>query len=597
MNGPEPSQNRLPSDGQNDKVFFKFKMHFKGATGDDLAKAMRRRRLIQWVAFLLIVACATIGYTVQKPWRLASLHRGAEASLKKGDYTAATFQARRALQIDPNDVTACETMAQIAEHDHLPDAVSWRERVLHLKGESADTLLAFATSALRFGKISTARSALERVPDNDRGREEFLVSAGAIILEAGDHEESARLYEAATRLNPDKTAYRLALGRARCASDDYLIREEGRRLLLDLGSDPKLGVLALRILIANCEAHQESQAALRHASQLVALPAHEFSDEVLRLRLMRNTGDKKFAGALAEAQEKASGQPGHASILLLWMSRAGLVNEGLDWMLNREPKFFFSQELRPAIASCYLTQADWNALLTFTAGGAWRLADHVRHAYRARAFREQSENTLSRNEWNFAVEAAGRKVEALTWLAQTSAEWKWTDETEQCLWALLKVAPSTRWAVTSLQAFYLQHHNTLGLHRVSAHQMKADPADESARNNYALISLLLNDDPERAIKIARELHTKNPDNIAFISTYAFALHCANRTEDGLKLLEKLPPERLEDPAIAAYYGIMLAANNAPEKAAHFLEIGRSGNLLREEIALIARAEQTIDTSK
>ena len=571
-------------------------MHFKGATTGDLARATRRRRHIRWIVILLVIVVATIGFAVQKPWRLSSLHRGARSALKKGDYSTATSKARRALQIDQNDVTACETMAEIAEHDHLPDAVSWRERVLHLKGESADTLLAFATSALSFGKISTARSALERVPDKDRGREEFLVAAGAIVLEAGDYEESARLYEAATLLNPDKTEYRLALGRARSASHDYLIREQGRRLLLDLGSDPKLGVLALRILIASCEAHQESQAALRHAHQLVALPAHEFPDEVLRLRLMRNTGDKKFAAALAEAQQKAAGKPSHASILLLWMSRAGLVNEGLDWVLTREPKFALSQELRPAIASCYLTQADWNALLTFTDGGAWRFVDHVRHACRARAFHEKSENTLARNEWNLAVNAAGRKVEALTWLAQTASEWKWDDETEQCLWALLDVAPGTRWAVTTLQSAYLQQHNTLGLRRVSAHQMKADPADESAQNNYALISLLLNDDPERAIRIARDLHTKHPDHIAFISTYAFALHCANRTAEGLKLLEKLPPERLEDPAIAAYYGILLAANNAPEKAAHFLEIGRGGNLLREEKALIARAEQTLDAS-
>ena len=574
----------------------KFKMKFKGATTGDLARDTRRRRLIRWIAFAVLVVGATVGFSIQKPWHLERLHRGARAALKKGDYTAATFQARRALQIDQNDVVACEQMAEIAEHDHLPDAVSWRERVLHLKGESADTLLAFATSALSFGKVSTARSALERVPDKDRGREDFLVAAGAIVLEAGDHEESARLYEAATRLHPEKAEYRLALGRARCASDDYLTREEGRRLLLDLGADAKLGVPALRILIASCEAHQEWQAALRHAQQLVALPAHEFSDEVLRLRLMRGTGDKKFATALAETQQKAARHPGHASMLVLWMSRVGLVHEGLDWVLNREPKFALSQELRPSIAACYLMQADWDALLTFTDGGAWRLVEHVRHACRARAFREQSENTLSRNEWNLAVNAAGRRVEALTWLAQTASEWKWTDETEQSLWALLNVAPATRWAVTSLQTFYLQQHDTLGLRRVSAHQMKADPADESARNNFALISLLLNEEPERAIKIAHDLHTKHPDHIAFISTYAFALHCANRTDEGLKLLEKLPPERLEDPSIAAYYGIMLAANNAPEKAAHFLEIARGGNLLREEKALIARAERAITES-
>ena len=55
-----------------------------------------------------------------------------------------------------------------------------------------------------------------------------------------------------------------------------------------------------------------------------------------------------------------------------------------------------------------------------------------------------------------------------------------------------------------------------------------------------------------------------------------------------------PAQKLEEPSVAAYYGIMLAANNAPEKARHFLEIGRGANLLREERELVAKAERSIE---
>ena len=74
------------------------------------------------------------------------------------------------------------------------------------------------------------------------------------------------------------------------------------------------------------------------------------------------------------------------------------------------------------------------------------------------------------------------------------------------------------------------------------------------------------------------------------------LHCSARTADGLKVLESLPPQQLEDPAIATYYGIMLAAANAPEKARRFLDIGHAANLLREENELVAKAEQLISES-
>ena len=563
-------------------------------TGEDLAKATRRRRLILWVVVCVLLAGAVVGFFAQKPWRLDSLHRASREALKNGDYTGASLKARRALQIDPNFAPACVTMAEIGEHDHLADAVIWRERVLHLQGESSDNLLAFASTALSFGKTSSARSALERVPDQDREREDYLVLAGAIVLEDGDWAESARLYEIATRINPGKAAYRLALGRAQCASGDYLTREAGRRLLLDLQTHETLGVTALRTLIASCEAHQESQAALRHAHQLVALPAHEFSDEVLRLRLMRNTEDEKFAATLADAQQSAESNPSHAGTLLLWMSRVGLAADGLEWVQKRTPKLGLSADLRPALAGCYLTLADWNALLSITQAGAWKPVEYVRHAYRSRAFREQAENSFAHTEWNLAVNAATRQAEALTWLAQMASEWKWADESEQSLWALLDLAPGTKWAIDALQNAYIAQNNTSGLRRISVHLVKMDPANENAQNDLALASLLLNNEPDRAMKIAHDLYTKHPDNAAYTSTYAFALHCAARTADGLKLLEKLPPQRLEDPAIAAYYGIMLAANNLPDKASRFLEIGRGGSLLREEAELIAKAEQSIN---
>ncbi len=571
-------------------------MQLKGASGTDLARATRRRKLIfRGVTCGLLVA-GGVTYFAQKPWRLESLHRAAREAIQIGDYTGASLKARRALQIDPNFAPACETMAEIGEHDHLPDAITWRERVLHLKGESADALLSFASTALSFGKISLARSALERVPEKDREREVFLVLAGTIAIEAGDYVESARLYEIATRLNPDKAAYRLGLGRSQCASDDYLIREAGRRLLLNLINDEKLGVSALRTLIANCEAHAESQAALHHAQQLVSLPAHEFSDEVLRLRLLHSTQDGKFPTALREAQEKAGGNSDHAGTLLVWMSRVGLANEGLEWVQKRVPKLGLSADLRPAIAGCYLNLGDWNALLTTTQAGAWKPVEYVRHAYRARAFREQAEGAFARTEWNLAINAATRKTEALTWLAQMASEWKWVDEAEQSLWVLLDLAPGSRWAVDALRNAYLQQNDTTGLHRISVHLVKTDPTDENAQNDLALSSLLLNNEPDRAMKIAHDLYTKHPENPAYASTYAFALHCAARTTDGLKVLEKLPPGRLEEPSIAAYYGIMLAASPTPQKASHFLEIGRSGTFLREEMELIAKAEQLVADS-
>ena len=567
-----------------------------GTTATDLATGRRRRIFFMWLALAVIVVVAVAGFFFYKPWRLESLHRSARAALARGDFSEASLKARRALQVDPSYIPACITMAEIAEHDRQPDAVTWRERVLHLSGDSADTVLAFASSALSFGKVASARGALERVPQADRQREDYLVVAGTIALNAGDHEGAARFYENARRINPENAAYRLALGKAQSASEDYLTREAGRRLLADLATDPTLGMVALRTLIANHEAHEEYEAALRHARQLTSQTAHDFSDEVLRLHFLQITGDETFAAALEATQQKAEGNVNHAGSLLLWMSRAGLAAEALDWALKRAPKVGKAPEVRPALAGCYLTLGDWPALLLSTQSGAWKPVEYVRHAYRARAFREQGETAFGRNEWTLAINAATRQTEALSWLAQMASEWKWEDESEQSLWALLERAPGNRAAIETLSQRYLQKSNTAGLRRIAVHQVKSDPADEDAQNNLAITSLLLGVEADRAMRIAKELHGKHPENAAYASTFAFALHSASRTAEGLRVLESLPSQGLEEPPIAAYYGILLAANRLPEKARHFLNIGREASLLPEEKELMARAERTLPES-
>ena len=571
-------------------------MKLTGTTADDLATGRRRRIFFLWLALGIIVAGSVAGFFFYRPWRLDSLHRSARASFDRGDYGEASLKARRALQLDPNYVPACVTMAQVAEHDRHPDAVTWRERVLRLSGDSPDSLLAFASSALSFGKKASARAALERVPEAGRQREDYQVVAGTLALEAGDNAEAARFYENAQRINPEKAAYRLALGKAQSASDDYLTRDAGRRLLADLAADPALGAVALRTLIANHEAHEEFEAALRHTRQLVALPSHEFSDEVLRLRLLQTTGDDSFTAALAAIEQAAEDNPNHAGALLLWMSRAGLASEALDWALKRAPKVGKSPEVRPALAGCYLTLGDWPTLIVSTQSGAWKLVEYVRHAYRARAFREQGENGFARSEWTLALNTGARQTDALSWLAQMAAEWKWPDEMEQSLWALLDQAPGNRHAIATLTSRYFGKGDTAGLRRIAAHLVKSDPADENAQNDLAISSLLLGVETDRAMRMAKDLYTRHPDNATYASTYAFALHCASRTAEGLGVLESLPPKQLEDPAFAAYYGIMLAANHSSEKARHFLEIGREASLLAEEKELLAKAERMVADS-
>jgi hypothetical protein len=79
----------------------------------------------------------------------------------------------------------------------------------------------------------------------------------------------------------------------------------------------------------------------------------------------------------------------------------------------------------------------------------------------------------------------------------------------------------------------------------------------------------------------------------FVSTYAFSLHVQGRSAEGLKLIETLKPARLDDPSVASYYGVLLAASGEKEKAQRYFEKAEKAPILPEEMALISEARKKL----
>ena len=402
--------------------------------------------------------------------------------------------------------------------------------------------------------------------------------------------EAERLFSKAASIEPNKRSHRFSVAHAQSGSDDYITREKGRSLLKEMSGDSEFTIPALRALVTSHESSGEPQAALRSSDKLVAMPGHDFADELVHLRLLRAVEDERFAPALAAAQEQGARDPKDAGALLVWMSKEGLAREALEWARERAPNVRKMPGIEPGLACCYLALADWRTLLNMTMEGPWQ-KEFVRHAYRARAFREQRDHSGAQREWGLAKTSAVKDPEALIWLTRTSLEWKWRDEAESTLWLTLDLLPDAKWAIELLKSHYTANGDTGGLWRVARQLVEVNPANEDAQNDLALLSLLLGKDKDKALKISRDLHEKHRDNPSYTSTYAFALHCVNRSLEAQHLLESLPLPQLSQPAYAAYYGMVLAANDSPEKARQFLEIAQRATLLPEERQLVAEAIQ------
>jgi predicted Zn-dependent protease len=149
-------------------------------------------------------------------------------------------------------------------------------------------------------------------------------------------------------------------------------------------------------------------------------------------------------------------------------------------------------------------------------------------------------------------------------------------------------------ALQSLSRNYQVSGNTRELLNVANRMVEIEPENAFAKNNVAYLSLLLDVDKERAHALAKEVYTTDPKNPAFVSTYGLALHLLGKSQEGLKLMQALPPPALEVPAHAFSYGVLLAAANRREEATRYLGLAeKSAIMFAQEKALLAKAREWI----
>ncbi len=555
-----------------------------------------RQRLIVLnitIACLVLASGGAAWMFYYKPWRLELLTQEARVALDKGDFAAASLNVRRAMQTAPDNVSICALMAEICDKNQNPDAVSWYGKIADLSGGSADSLIHWGASALKYRKYAIAEKALAGVPKRDRMRVDYLSAAGAVAFEAGDYAEAGRCYAGALRLEPDKAAHRMALGSVKVRSGDFFERAEGRRVLEEMAAEAEFAVPARRALISSYEATGEPSAALRQSERLVATPGHTFLDKLTRVRLLHDSKDERFSEALLALQSTAAPDAREAGAIIVWMASVGLAAEAVDWATKHAPKVGKMPDVRQALAGCYISLKDWEAVQRITQDGPWKRGDYIRHAYRSRALRELGNARLARTEWSMAMTTAAGHPEALAWLAKIAADADWTEEIEEALWTAIDNVPDPMWAIGKLGRQFHGRKDTEALRRLAVRFLANDPANENAQNDFAFLSLLLGRDISRATVMAHGLFKKHPKNAAYVSTYAFALYRSKKHGEALEVLNALPRADLEKPEIAAYYGILLAATGTPEKARKYLDLGNQASLLPEEVALMATAAKEV----
>ena len=569
----------------------------------EVAQALSERRVRRFfskkqniAALAVVVLLAVAGYQYGRPryrnYVETRYARQAEQFMLKGDFARAYLRVRQVMDISPDNVAACRVNAELADWANSPFALYWRQRTVLLDPTSTNRL-ALASTALKAEAFPypTAAKTLDEIEAVFRRTANYQMMAGALAIKLGRLSDAEQHYAEALRLQPDNPVTRMSLAVVQLQSRDPKVVTDSRITLELLNTDGKLGILPLRSLVAESASARDFRRAEQISTQVLTNAQASFGDRMVHLAILHAASRTNFQSFLKETQQKALEHPVYVGELAAWLNQFGYASQTLTW-LRELPHEISIQGLIPlTLADSYVALRKWKDLETYLLAERWIGQDHIRIAMLSLAIRSQSGSQSASLSWDRAVRLAADAPTALNTLAQMAFSWGWMAEAEQVLWHAAGKFPKQPWPLTSLQSVYFSRRDTAGLRRVYQATMQRDPTDKLARNNFTMLSLLSGKDLATAHQNASELYAGEPRNLVFASTYAFSLHLQGRTKEGIEVLRALKPDELANPAVAVYYGVLLAAAGEAQAAKDYLDKSAKAFLLPEELALVTSARK------
>jgi thioredoxin-like negative regulator of GroEL len=544
--------------------------------------------------FCLILLLGLGGYfslTAFQAWQVRRLLAEANALVNEGNYNHASLAARHVLELDPQNADAMRVIARSAEGAGLRSAIEFWRRVTELSGNAEGDVTSWARCAIQFGDASGASKALDSMPEHGKNMAQYHALRSDVALIRHDLAAHEKELLEARRIDPQDKKVELALATLHLAANDIATHENGVRELINLYADGSLRRDALHRLADDALRRNDIIHALKYSRELDRLPNRDFSDRLLLLSILKAAGDAETQALLEQLKVDAGADLSQISALMAWMNAQKNSTQVVAWVKTLPPAVLRKRAVPLNVADAFIATGDWNGLLEFCAAAKWETVDYIRNALMAKALRETGQD--STQQWNEAVAKINPGSEQIFALAELAQKWGWEKEALDLWWLAAKDPNHSEKTLRLLYDFYAGRQDTAELYRVLVRLEKLHPNDRAVGNNLAQISLLLHLDPDRAYRLAREVHEQEPKNVDFAATYAFALYLQGDVEKAWQLLGGFPETELERPQIAAYYGVILAGSGDFPRAAKFLDLGAKASLLPEERKLVEKAQLTI----
>lgn len=530
-------------------------------------------------------------WAAYRNWSVARMNHLAKDFLAAGDSRNALLTVRKVLSKRPNDVEAWRLGVEAARRNDTPEVVQFQRNLRRVDPTPANQL-ELIRLALQYRVYSLALQAVDNVSKETGDLPDFHRLAAETYRLTGRPADAREHLVRLVAQVPDDAPAQLGLAEIEFETNAGAVPGDWPARVARLAGRPETELPAMLLQLRMAVLRRDVAAATPLLAKVQGRTDLEVAQRLQVLDAVSLVTPAETEKFLADIQRQAAAQPADIARVMAWLAAASRQAAIVAWYAELPEEARKDDIVKLDVARALESQRDWAALEKLLRGARWKAGETQRLALLARAYRMMGRQADFAESWKLALIAVGQDVRAGARLLETVSAWDWPEERRDVLWKIFNLIPTNKPLREQLITHEFLAGNTANLNRIYARIIEAAPEDDEARNNFAYTSLLLDTNLGRAQTIARDLHRKYPDNVAYLTTYTLALHKDGRAAQALEVLAALPTKQVSR-SIVLHEVIYASASGKIEQAAALLPQLDRARMLPEEDKLLSGARLAV----
>ncbi len=557
----------------------------------------KKKRRNRWIFITcVLVALVVAGAVTYRFARVRRADRFAAAgdSLRKDNkLNDAAIQYRVALQLDPHNYYALSGAARLASQADRPEAIELWQKVVELPQCTVEDREEYAELLIRSNRLTLAQNIIDPLLKNNPDTR-TLELASRYSTKTGERAKAVEFMRIAAERSPEDDGTQLQLAELLAQSTDSTEQAEARKILWQLAGKSNSNAykqVAIEALAGAPQLTADEQARL--IQELASLTPKNVKDDLLAADLRLQLHPDDASHLYREVIERWRDAPTEDLIQLArWLN----VHQQPELVLSSFPieRAFENNQLLLARLDAMAILQRWNDIDQVLSRDQVTLDPSVIESFHARTAQERNATLDADMHWNHAISLAGTDPFKLRFVANFAEQSHANGVALKGYEQLAHFPDQAELAYRGIQRIG-QKTGDLPTQRSAMAKISArTPEDPNAADQLAYLNLLLGEEIDKNLAIAKNLAEQYPNRLAYRVTSA--LGYLRQRNAAAALAQFNAPAPIDwnqaSPSWRAVYAAALLGSDRNDEAQKIIATIPRDRLNAEERALIGENAET-----